>query len=450
MSSVNLDLAQRAVNEALKAGAAKADAVVIESSDTTSAVRLGKLEGVTRSESRDLGLRVLLEDKKGLKTAIISTNDLLKDNIKKVAEDAVNIAKIAPADEWVDIAESSDICENVKDLDLYQKDHGTTVEELDQWAMEAESAATEVKGVTNSEGAQGSFAESDSAYAASNGFAKEYKATGFSVSVSVIAGSGTAMETDYDYSYTRNKGDMISPKEIGRSAGELTVARLNPKKISTRKVPIIFDKRVSKSLLSNLATAINGQAIAKQSSFLTNYMDKMIFPKNINIIDDPTLKRGLGSQPFDAEGLEGQKMHLVENGVLKSWILDLRSAKKLGLKSNGRASRAIGGHPSPSSTNVYMENGQRTKEELIKGVKEGLYLTDAFGMGVNDVTGDYSQGANGFWIENGELTYPVSEITVAGNLLEMFKNIIAGNDLEMRYSKNAPTLLIDGMTVAGS
>lgn len=449
-SQTNLDLAQRAVDLALKAGAAKADAVVLESSDTSTSLRLGKLESVERSESKDIGIRVFLDSKEGYKTAIISTNDLLDKNIKKTVDSAIGIAELAPADDSIGIANKSDLCKNFQDLELYQNNHNTKVEELNDWAKEAEDAALSVEGVTNSEGAQASFGESEFAFVTSNGFAHQYKTSGFSISASVIAGNGADMETDYDYSYVRNKSDLAIPKEVGKSAGTLAVSKLNPRKIRTQKLPVIYDTKISKSLLANLASSINAQAIVKESSFLTNYLNEQIFPKNINIIDNPLIKRGLSSQPFDAEGLEGKEMYLVENGILKNWILDLMTAKKLGLKSNARASRGIGSHTHPSSTNVYMGNGDKSFDELLSEISEGLYLTDLFGMGINTVNGNYSQGASGFWIKNGEIQYPVNEITVAGNLLDMFKNLEAADDLEMRYSKNAPTIRIESMMVAGS
>ena len=258
------------------------------------------------------------------------------------------------------------------------------------------------------------------------------------------------METDYDYSYKRFFEDLDSPEKIGKNAGELAAQKLSPRKISSCKAPIIFDPRVSKSILGTLCSAINGSAVVKESTFLLDKLEQQIFPENINIFDDPNINRGIASEPFDAEGIKAENLALIENGVLKSWILDIRTASKLGLKSNGRAARSVCSNPHPSASNVYMNKGEKSPQDLIKEIDKGLYLTDTFGMGINTVTGTYSQGASGFWIENGEIQYPVSEITVAGDLLEMFKNLEAANDLEMKYSKNAPTLRIDGMTIAGA
>ncbi len=450
----NLNLADQVIEKALKNGADKCDAIIVKSADTSSSVRFGNLEGINRSESLDIGLRVFVKASdssgNGYKTAIISTNNLLPENLDKTIKSVIDIAKISPIDKSNDLAKEEQLCKKFEDLEIFDSNHNTTSEELIELAKRAESAALEIKGITNSEGADASFGESEYNFVTSNGFSQSYKTSGFSISTSVIGGEGTKMETDYDFSFARIKTDLMEPEKIGRSAANAVLEKLNPRKVSTQRVPVIFDKKVSKSLLANLAASINGETIFKGTIFLTDFMDRQIFANNISIIDDPKILRGIGSQPFDAEGLANEKIHLVENGVLKNWILDLRSAKKLGLESNGRASRGLGGHPHPTSTNVYMENGEVTREQMISEVKNGLYLTDLFGMGINTVNGDYSQGANGFWIENGEIAYPVSEITIAGHLLEMFKNIDAANDLEMRYSKNAPTLRIAEMTIAGS
>lgn len=451
MANKNLDLAQRAIDKALNLGAKMADAVVIETSDTSVSIRLGNLESVNRSESKDLGIRVFLEDKNGYKSSIISSNNLSEENINDMVASAIETAKLAPSDDSLSLASPDQICKNVKDLGIYHENHNTSLDEITNWAKEAEAAALENPNISNSEGSQAAFGENKFAFVTSNGFAEAYNSSGFTASASMIAGEGTDMQTDYEYSFTRNKSKLASPSEIGRIAAENTVKKLNPRKIETQKLPIIFDKKIAKSLLSNLCGGLNGRSVVKESSFLSSKMGKQIFPSNINIIDDPAIFEGLGSQPFDAEAIEGKKMHLIENGILKNWITDLRSAKKLGLEaSSGRASRGISSHPSPSSSNVYMENGEKSVEELISEITSGLYLTEVFGMGINGITGDYSQGASGFWIENGEIQFPVSEITIAGHLLEMFKNMEAANDLEMRYAKNCPTLRIDGMTIAGN
>lgn len=445
----NLEIAEYTLSEAKRLGAKDAEAIIVESVDRSFRTRLKNFESVESSESRDLGIRVFIDDKLGHKTAIISTNNLTKSNVTETVNKAIDLAKLAPTDEHARLAEANEYTKEIADLGLYDATDVTN-EELTNWAIESETAALEVKGITNSEGADASHSVSETVMLTSKGFSGLYKSSGFSVSVSIIASNGENMETDYEYSYARYKSYLEKPSEIGRKAGEYAVKKLNPRKIDSCKVPIIFDPRVSKSILSSLCSAINGSSIVKNSSFLSDKINQQIFPKGVDIVDDPTILKGLSSEPFDAEGLKPEKLYLVKDGVLQSWILDLRSADKLGLKSNARASRGISSIPSPSSTNVYMNNGKISASDMIKNVKSGLYLIDVFGMGVNSVTGDYSQGASGFWIENGELAYPVSEITVAGNLKDMMANLTAANDLKMRYSKNAPTLLVEGMTIAGS
>lgn len=444
----NIDIASFTVEQAKKLGADEVDVILVEASDTSLRTRLRNFENIERSESRDLGIRVFLGDKKGYKTAIISTNNLLKDNIVTTIQKAIDTAKMAPADEYARLAEKDEYTSVIEDRKTFDNGHAST-EELKEWALKAEDAALSVSGITNSEGADASCSYAENIIVTSKGFYGSYKNSGYTVSVSVIAGKDTAMETDYEYSYSRFKKELGDPAEVGRKAAQYTVRKLNPRKVKTCKVPIVFDPRVSKNILSSLCSAINGASIVKKSSFLSDKMGQQIFPEFINIIDDPTIEKGLSSEPFDAEGVKGEKMYLVKDGVLQNWILDLRSAAKLGLRSNGRASRGISSNPGPSSSNVFMEKGLMAPEVLMNDIKDGLYLTDVFGMGINNVTGDYSQGASGFWIENGQLTYPVSEITVAGSMQDMFMNLTQANDLNIRYSKNAPTIRIEGMTVAG-
>lgn len=448
-----IEIASQAIENAKKFGADEAEAVIFDSSDISAKQRLGKTESIEKSDSNGLGLRVLKKGKKGYKTAIVSSNDFAPETIKSLAETAVQMADIAPEDEYIALADDSLFAKITDDeisaLELCDKKELTS-DELKDIAAEAEDTAMSVKGVTNSDSAEASFSKSVSALVTSKGFASAYESSSFSAYAAVIAGTDTNMETDYDYSSSRFLSDLKSPKEIGLEAGRRAVERLNPKKIKTCQVPIIFEKRVARSLLGHLSGAINGSAIARGTSFLKDKMGEQIFSKNINIVDDPFRKRGLASEPFDAEGVRGQKLNLVEDGVLKSWVLDIRSANKLGLKTTGHASRGTSSPPHPSSSNLYMENGDISFEDMIASIENGLFLTDAFGMGVNDVTGDYSQGASGLWIENGKISYPVSEITIAGNLTSMFKSLTPANDLEFLYGKNCPTLRIDGMTIAGN
>jgi PmbA protein len=286
--------------------------------------------------------------------------------------------------------------------------------------------------------------------ATSEGFFGAYAGTSHSVGVSVLSGEGTSMERDYESASARHSSDLDSSETIGRSAGERAVKRLNPRRVKSQSVPVVFDPRVSAGLIGHFAGAISGASIARGVSFLKEFMGKPVFAPGIAIIDDPHRIRGLRSKPFDGEGVKNQRRAIVEDGVLTTWLLDCSSAKQLGLTSTGHAARGTGGPPSPSTTNFYMEAGKLSPNELMADIREGLYLTELMGMGVNGVTGDYSRGAAGFWIENGQIAYPVSEITIASNLKEMFRNLTPANDLVFRYGTNAPTLRVEGMTIAGA
>jgi len=267
--------------------------------------------------------------------------------------------------------------------------------------------------------------------------------------MTAIAGDGTAMERDYDYSSTLHASDLENAQTIGRRAGERAVKRLNPRKVATRRVPVVFDSRISGSLVSHLASAANGASIARQTSFLREKLGEKIFASGIDIVDDPLRPRGLRSRPFDAEGVAGRRRMLVEDGVLKTWILDCATARELDLETTGHAQRGVSSTPSPSASNLHLVAGSKSPDQLIGEIEDGFYITDMIGMGVNLVTGDYSRGASGFWIENGERTYAVSEVTIAGHLSEIFAGLVPANDLVFRYGTNAPTLRVEGMTVAG-
>ena len=358
------------------------------------------------------------------------------------------MAKAVPEDPFCGIADPADLATTIPELDLCDPDEPAT-ETLMTRLREAEDAARAVPGVTNSEGAEAGWSRSLVALAATNGFRQGYAVSSSSISVSVLAGEGTAMEHDYDFTSAVYGSELESPAVMGKRVGEKAVRRLNPRKVSTVKVPIIYDPRVSNSMVGHLAGAINGAGIARGVSFLKDKMGKMVLPAGMDIVDDPHRRRGLRSRPFDGEGLANRRMALVEDGVLKTWVLDLRSARQLNLKSTGHAARGTSSPPGPSTTNLYLSAGKETPKQLMADIESGFYCTDLIGFGVNNVTGDYSRGASGFWIEKGELAYPVSEITIAGNLTEMFQNLRAANDLTFRYGTNAPTLRIDGMTVAG-
>jgi PmbA protein len=307
-----------------------------------------------------------------------------------------------------------------------------------------------VKGVTNSEGGGASFSRAGVALATSEGFYGRYAGTSHGIGVAVLAGEGTGMERDYDHASARHAADLRSAEEIGRTAGERAVARLNPRKAKSQSVPVVFDARESGGLVGHFAGAISGSAIARGVSFLKDKMGEEIFAPAISIIDDPHRLRGLRSKPFDGEGVANQRRALIEKGRLTTWLLDCASARQLGLETTGHAARGTGGPPHPAVTNLYMQAGTLSPDELIADIEQGFYVTELMGMGVNGVTGDYSRGAAGFWIEKGKITFPVSEVTIAGNLKDMFRNLTAASDLVFRHGTNAPTLRIEGMTIAGA
>ena len=444
-SPSGLDLIQDLIARALKRGADAADALIVSGTSLSASYRMGKLEDVERSEGRDLGLRVLI----GKRQAIVSSTDHSPATLEALIDRAIAIAKIAPEDKYCGLADPALLARQIPDLDL---DDGSDVgsEALAERAREAEEAALSVAGVTNSGGAGASFGRSHVALATSTGFAGSYSGTSHSVSCSVIAGEGNAMERDYEFSSCRYLDHLEAADAVGRAAGERAVRRLKPRKIKSQSVPVVYDPRVSNGLVGHFAGAISGSSIARGTSFLKDRLGKQIFKSGVRIIDDPLRPQGLRSKPFDGEGLATERLDLVADGALQCWILDSATARQLNLQSNGRAARGTGGTPSPSTTNLYLAPGGASPEALIADIAAGFYVTELIGMGVNGVTGDYSRGAAGFWIENGQITHPVSEVTVAGNLKDMFLHLDAANDLTFKYGTNAPTVRIEGMTVAGA
>jgi PmbA protein len=379
---------------------------------------------------------------------VVSTNDLSSDGVNALAERAVAMARVAPEDRYAGLADQDRLAKSFPDLDLIDRELPDTAT-LEAIARRAEDAGRAVNGVTKSGGAGASAGIGGMVLVTSHGFSGAYLGSRHSVSMQAIAGEGTGMETDYDFSSALHATDLDDPEKIGRTAGEKAVARLNPRKVSTRKVPVIFDWSIAGSIVGHLVSAINGSSIARKTSFLRDKMGERIFAAGINIIDDPLRKRGLRSRPFDAEGVAGKRMALIEDGVLKTWILDSATARELGLATTGHAGRSASSTPSPSATNLHLEPGKLSPEELIKDIDEGFYVTDLIGSGANMVTGDYSRGAAGFWIEKGQRTYPVSEVTIAGHMLDMFRNVTPANDLKFRYGTNAPTIRLEGLTIAG-
>jgi PmbA protein len=438
-----LERAERLVAAARKAGADAADAVAVRSLSLSVEVRDGAVEESQSAEGDDLGLRVLV----GRRQAVVSSNDFAGDPAA-LAERAVAMAKAAPEDKFAGLADASLLARDFPDLDLIDRAL-PSIKRLEDLARAAEAAALAVAGVTKSSGASAAAGIGGMVLATSTGFRGAYLGSQHSLSMSAIAGTGTAMETDYDYSAVLHATDLESADKIGRSAGERAVKRLNPRKVATRKVPVVFDPRIAGSIVSHLASAANGSSVARKVSFLRDKMGEKLFADGIAIIDDPLRKRGLRSRPFDGEGVAPKRLALIEDGVLQSWLLDCATARELNLTTTGHAQRGVSSVPSPAPSNLHMAPGKLTPGALIADIKDGFYVTDLIGMGVNMVTGDYSRGASGFWIENGECTFPVSEVTIAGHLLDIFRSLAPANDLTFRYGTNAPTLRLEGLTVAG-
>ena len=437
-------VAEQLVAAARRAGADAAEAVAVRGVSQSVEVRQGSVEESALSEDDDVGLRVLI----GRRQAVVSTNDLVHEGADALAERAVAMARVAPEDPFAGLADPDLLARERPDLDLLDPVMPST-RVLEERAQAAEAAALAVPGVTKSGGATASVGIGGMVLVTSAGFTGRYLGSRHSVSMQAIAGEGTAMERDYDFSSAVHAADLDRPEVVGRNAGERAVKRLNPRKVPTQRAPVVYHARAAGSLLSHLTAAINGSAIVRKTSFLQDKLHEMLFPATIRIIDDPHRRRGLRSHPFDAEGVGGRRRALIDAGVLTTFLLDCATARELGMTTTGHAQRGVSSTPSPGPSNVHLEPGAASPEALIKDIDRGLYVTDLIGMGVNLVTGDYSRGAAGFWIERGELTYPVSEVTIAGNLADMFRTLQPANDLEFRYGINAPTVRVEGLTVAG-
>ncbi len=440
----NLDLLGDLIGRARAAGADAADAVLVAGTSVAVERRLGRIEHLERSEGRDLGLRVFI----GQRSAIVSSTAVDPAGFAELAERAVAMARVVPEDPFSglgDVVAPPDAAP-LDLIDSVEPDAETLIAR----AAAAEDAALAVPGVTNSEGASAGFGQSDVQLVTSAGFAGRYRRTSHSVSASALAGQGTAMQRDYDFTSAVHAGDLDDPAAIGRNAGERAVKRLGPRRPKTARVPVVYDPRVAASLLGHLAGAINGASVARGTTFLKDKLGSRIFPNGIEIIDDPLRVRGLRSRVFDGEGQPTAGRALVADGVLTTWLLDLRSARQLGMTTTAHAVRSTGGPPSPAPSNLYLVAGKQSPTELMADIKEGLYITELIGMGVNGVTGDYSRGAAGFMIRDGAIAEPVAEITVAGNLADMFAHLAPASDLRFRRGTDAPTVRVDGMTMAGA
>lgn len=442
--SALVERAERLVNDARKAGADAADAIAVRSMSLSVDVRDGAVEESQRLEGDDIGLRVMV----GRRQAVVSTNDISPDGMSGLAARAVAMARAAPEDPYAGLADAALLAREFPDLDLVDPDL-PTVDGLERMARAAEAAGLAVNGVAKSGGASASAGIGGVVLATSHGFRGAYLGSRHSLSMMAIAGTGTGMERDYDFTSAPHASDLDAPETIGRNAGERAVARVNPRKVTTRKVPVVFDPRVSGSLVSHLASAVNGASIARKSSFLRDKMGAKLFADGIRIVDDPLRRRGQRSRPFDAEGVAARPLAIVDDGVLTSWLLDCATARELKLTTTGHAQRGVSSTPSPGATNLHLAAGSKTPAQLIADIADGFYITDLIGMGVNGVTGDYSRGASGFWIENGQRTYAVSEITIAGHLFDIFRSLTPASDLSFKYATNAPTVRVEDLTIAG-
>lgn len=442
--SALVDRAAALVAAARAAGADAADAVAVRGVSNQASIRDGVVEDLERSEGDDLGLRVFI----GTRSAIVSTNDMDAKGYAPLAERAVAMARAAPENPHAGLADPERLASGWPDLDLLD-DTECDGDTLIAMAREAEAAALAVDGVSKSGGASASASLGGLVLATSAGFSGSYLRSGFGIAMTAICGDGTAMERDYDWSGTVHLADLDAPADVGRVAARRALRRTNPKRLTTRSAPVVFENRMAGSLIGTIASAANGAAIVRGSSYLADRLGDRILPAGVTVTDDPLVPRGRGSRPFDAEGVGAAPLTLIDDGRLANWILDSATARELGLVTNGRAGRGVTSAPSPSTTNLTLPAGTESLEAMIARLGTGLLVTAMFGRGANIVTGDYSRGVSGLWFENGEIAYPVSEITIAGHLDDMLGALAAADDLEIRGAVNAPSLFIGEMTIAG-
>jgi len=443
------EIAVNIVERAIKAGATAADAIARDGNEFSTLVRLGEVETLKESGARALGLRVFV----GKRAAATHTSDFSRDGIERLVASAITLARATSEDPVAGLPDAAILGSLTQDLDLYYDDVYSlaTADRID-YARRAEAAAMAADPrITNSDGASFDAATGYKVLANSLGFVGEYRRSYCSVSAVPIAqAEGSAMQRDYWYSASRTLQKLEPPELVGRKAAERTLRRVGARKIATQKVPVVFDPMVSRGLIDHIFDAVNGDAIYRHASYLTGKLGEQIAGENITIIDDGTMLGGFGSSPFDGEGVPTRRTVVVERGILKSYLLNTYTARKLNLQTTGNAARGLTGNPGIGSGNFYLAPGDKAPKDILADIPSGLYVTEFLGFGVNLVTGDFSRGASGLWIDKGELTFPVEEITVAGNLKDMFRNVSSiGNDLEFRSSIAAPTLRIDGMTIAG-
>jgi PmbA protein len=442
------ELARDILAEAKKRGATQGDLVMVESENFFATVRLGEVEKISQAQEKRLGLRLFF----GLSSATASTSDISKGAIERLVEDTCAMARVTAQDKYNGLPAAEDLARNFPDLDLFDdRTRSLSVEEKIELALETEKTALNFDPrITNSEGAEFSTQLSRVVYANSHDFSGEYQGSTYSLSVVPVASSNGSMQRDYWYSSQRKFSRLEPPEAVGRKAAERALRRLDARKIKTQEVPVVFDPDIAASLLRSLSSALSGYSLYKGASFLIGKIGTKIASELVTVIDDGTIPAALGSKPFDGEGLPTVKKKVVEEGILQSYLLDTYSGRKLGYPSTGNAARSVGEPPGVAPTNFYLTPGSYSPKEIIASVEKGFYVTELIGFGVNLVTGDYSRGAAGLWIEKGKLVYPVEEVTIAGNLKEMLLNIeMVGNDLELRDRISSPTIKISRMTVAG-
>ena len=448
MSETLQQLSETLLDLAKAAGADAADAMAVRGTSLSIDVRGGALENAERSEATDLGLRVMI----GQKQANISTSDVREDTLRTMAERAVAMAAEAPDDPYIGLADPSEIATDwdIDALELCDPTGEPEPAALQQDAADAEAAALAHDGISQVQSVSAGYGRTDVHLAASNGFSGGYARSDRAISCVAIAGTGAEMERDYDYDSRIFQSDLADPRSIGASAAERALSRRNPKRPPTGAYPVIFDERISGSLIGHLMSAINGAAIARGSSWLLNDLGAEILPTHLSLIEDPHRARTARSRPFDAEGLPTRQRTIIDNGVLTGWTLDLANARKLGMQSTASAARGVSGPPSPTSWNLALTQGAQSREEMIEDMGTGLLVTSMIGSTINPNTGDYSRGATGFWVENGEIVYPVNECTIAGNLKDMLKTLTPANDARRHLSSVVPSLRVEGLTLAGN
>ena len=430
-----------------KAGAEAAEVIGLEKKSLNVDVLNGMLEGVERSEAIDIGLRVIVEGRQ----ACLSCSDVREESLEKMVTRSLSMAREAPVDKDIVLAANDQLvsAQDLEALDLIDTEVMVEADRLEKWAIEAEVEARKVKGITQVQGSSASVGIIKSQLAFSNGFSQGYSRSGVNISCVSISGQGNKMERDYASESRVHISDLPSPSSIGQLSGERAAARFGARKPPTGNYPVLYDERVSSSLVGHLIGAINGASIVRGSSWLAKNLGEEIFPKNISIKECPLKVRCSGSRPFDAEGLKTNTKNIINNGILETWLLDLSSSQNLGLESTSNAVRSVSSPPSPGISNISLIGGLKSRDYLIKEMGTGLLVTSMIGLTLNPITGDYSRGASGYWVENGEVKYPVNECTLAGNLKEMLKTIIPANDSKRHLSFSVPSLLVQGLKIAG-